>query len=190
EGLADALNTAGDGFRDNSALAEEAGKFYDTTGQQAKQSWAAIKDAAIDAGDSMLPVVEGIAEGVAGLAGAFQSLPGPVKGAVGPMLGITAILGGGTWFAAKAITGVTDMRQALSDLNVTAPKTAGAIGKVGRAATIAGIAFAGFAVADAIQDMGDEIPTVEEMTKRLIELSKAKVGSDLADDFADLGAAF
>ena len=190
EGLADALATSADGFEKNAALAEEAGKFYDTTGQQAKQSWAAIKDAAIDAGDSMLPVVEGIANGIAGLAGAFQELPGPVKAAVGPMLGITAILGGGTWFAAKAISGVVDMRQALSDLNATAPKSATVIGKVGRAATIAAAAFAGFAIADAIQDIGKEIPTVEEMTKRLIELSQAKIGKDLADDFADLGEAF
>ena len=190
EGLADALATSADGFEENAALAAEAGKFYDTTGQQAKQSWAAIKDAAIDAGDSMLPVVEGIAKGVAGLAGAFQELPGPVKAAVGPMLGITAILGGGTWFAAKAISGVVDMRQALSDLNATSPRAAGALGRVGRAATIAGIAFAGAAIAESIRAMGDEIPTVEEMTKELIALSKAKVGSDLAEDFSKLGDAF
>src|SRR5690606_9304657 len=127
EGLADALGVANQGFEENAALAEEAGKFYDTSAQQMKQSMAQVKDAAIDVGESMIPVVEGAAKSIAGLAQAFQQLPGPIKGAVGPMAGITAVLGGGLWFTAKAVSGVADMRQALNDLGPSGTRAATAM---------------------------------------------------------------
>src|SRR5690606_37154583 len=94
EGMAAAVSLANEEWEKGNALVDEAAKFFDTTGQQVKQSWAQIKDSAIDAGSAMLPVVEGVAESVAGLAGAFQDLPGSVKSVTGPLLGITAVLGG------------------------------------------------------------------------------------------------
>lgn len=127
EGLAEALDMSADGFRKNTALAEEAGKFYATSAQQVKQSWAEIKDAAIDAGAAMLPVVARAAETVGTLAGAFRALPDSTKSATSGLLGLTAVLGGGLWFTGKVVSGIADTKQALRDLGIAAEGTNGSI---------------------------------------------------------------
>lgn len=177
EGLADAFATANDGFRENTALTEEAGKFYATSAQQVKQSWAEIKDAAIDVGAVMLPVVEGVATAVGGIASAFKALPGPVKGATGALMGVTAVLGSGAWFGTKVISGIADTRAAMDTLNLTMPKTAGRLGKVGKAAGIAGAALGAFAIVVAATERESGAAGVEKITQALLDLSDGAAGA-------------
>lgn len=118
EMLGEALGVSAEGFRENKALAEEAGKFYGTSAQQVAQAWAQIKDAAIDVGSVILPVVSEVAGAVGALAKGFQALPGPVKDATGGLMGLAAIAGGSIWAFSKIVQTATDMRGAFTDLGV------------------------------------------------------------------------
>src|SRR5699024_2831863 len=80
--LEDALGTAGDAWSENSALAEEAAKRYETSAAQISMAWNQVKDALIDVGAAIVPAVTGVADMVASIARAFQGLPGPAQAAM------------------------------------------------------------------------------------------------------------
>ncbi len=131
------LDQSANAWEENSALTDEFGRRAETTAAQVQVAWNNIKDAAIDAGAAMLPVVEKAAGVVSGMAQAFESLPGPVKSAATGMLGITAVLGGGLWFTSKMINGVADMRTALGNVGISAGNTSRSFGSLaGRTAGI------------------------------------------------------
>lgn len=125
--LGESLTRSAQAFEDNSALTAEFDKRLETTAAQVQISWNNIKDAGIDAGAAILPVVEQTAEAVSGLAQAFGNLPGPVQKSLTGLAGITAVLGGGLWFTSKIVNGVASTSQALQDLGVNAGKAQGAI---------------------------------------------------------------
>lgn len=184
EGLADALGESSEGWRQNIALMNEADKFYNTTAQKGKQAWAAIKDAAIDAGDSLLPIVAKAAEGVANLAGAFSSLPGPVKG------GITAIagVGGVTLLAVSALiklaTSIQSAHAAFMELQVSGA----AGGKVIAGLTRGAAVVTAFAAAQSVAEQA-----VKRNSKEITGLSKelerfgktGKTGKTLTEMFGE-----
>lgn len=187
EKMGSAFESANTAFEENGALAEEAGKFYDTSAQQMKQAWAEIKDAAIEAGGVMLPIVAGVADKVGALASAFGALPGPVKTATTGLLAVTAVLGGGLWFTAKAVSGVANMRGALSDLGVSSPKAARGLGLVAKAATGLAVIQGVVVGLNALQDaMVDAVPGTEELAGRLLDLRDGTAG-DLGSRFDELG---
>lgn len=186
--LRESLDLGSKAWDENTALAIEAAKRYDTTAAQMQTSWNQIKDAGIDVGEAMLPVLSQAAELVGGLASAFGDLPGPVKSATGGLLGITAVLGGGLWFGSKVIGGVAATRDAMDALSMSAPKAAGALGKVGKAATIAGGALAALAVVDALQGgMDDYTVGVEAMTAALLNLAESEGAPKLTGELEGLG---
>ena len=186
--LTDSLALGEQAWSENTALALEAAKRYETTAAQAQIAWNQIKDAAIEFGEAALPVVAAVADKVGALAGVLGGLPGPVKSAATGLLGITAVLGGGAWFTAKTVTAVTETRDALKGLTGDSGKAAGALGKVGKAAGIAGIALAGLAVADAFSRIGDEtVPGLEDLTRQLIDLADAGTAASLSSEFDSLG---
>jgi len=125
--LGDSLARSAEAFEDNSALTEEFDKRLNTTAAQIQISWNNIKDAGIDAGATLLPIVEQVAGSVADLAQAFGSLPGPVQKSLTGLAGITALLGGGLWFTSKVVNGVANTSQALQDLGVNAGRAQGAM---------------------------------------------------------------
>lgn len=179
EGLADALGLARDEWSRNIALMAEADKFYSTTSQQGKQAWASIKDAAIDAGDAVLPVVADIFNAAGNLAGAFSALPGPVKGgltAVAGTVGITALAAGGLIKLAGA---VQDARDAYDALGLSSRRAVGVVGKVGAAAAILGT----------VQAVGENLTKrnateIDELGDSLLRYAeKGKVAGELVDIF-------
>lgn len=149
--LADSFRTGGESFESASALAAEATKRYETAESRIRVAWNNIKDAAIDAGGALLPVVANIAEGASQLVQAFGQLPGPVKGTIGLIAGISgvALLAGGALL--KLAPSALDTYNAFRELQKTAPGVASGIGKVGKAAGIAAVALVGLQVAGAIQ---------------------------------------
>lgn len=186
--LGQSLDLGNTGFEENTALAIEAAKRYETSAAKAKVAWNNVKDAAIEFGEVALPMLAQGAEMVAGFAKAVGALPGPVKSASAAMLGITAVLGGGLWFTAKTINGVATMRETLDNLGPTGAKAAGALGKVGKAAGAVTAIFAGFTIADSISKIGDEaVPGLEELTGTLIDLASAGASAKIASDFDSLG---
>lgn len=95
--LTQQLERGNKAWRDNTALAAEAEKFYGTAAAKITIAWNNIKDAAIDIGGAIAPIVGGAAEQVADLASAFTQLPGPVKtsvAALGSVLGLASLTGG------------------------------------------------------------------------------------------------
>lgn len=77
--LSESLDLGASSWEENSALAEEARKRYETTEAKVTIAWNNIKDAAITAGSVMLPIIAQLAEGAAGLAEWFGAIPKPIQ---------------------------------------------------------------------------------------------------------------
>lgn len=167
--LTDSLATGAAEWERNTALADEAGKRYDTSAAKATMAWNNIKDAAIDAGQGMLPVVESLASGVGKVTDAFSALPSGVKGSVGVVGAVGAAgliaVGGIT----KMVSAASNARDALDKLGEIAPRTAGAVGKVGKAFGIVGAAIV---AADLSADLfnAEDVAGVERFAAALLDL--------------------
>jgi len=114
--LTTALDQSSSAWEKNTALTTEYEKRAATTASQVQVAWNQIKDAAIEGGAAILPVVADIASAVGTVADAYGSLPGPIHDIFNGALALTAVLGGGLWFGAKVVRGVTDTRTALATL--------------------------------------------------------------------------
>lgn len=140
--LGNSLSLAGRAYQQNSALADEYGKRVETAAAQLKIAWNSIKDAAISVGQSMLPVVSSVAQGVASITTAVSQLPAPVLEAVAGFGGFVAavgLIGGG---AMKAVTAVQAFHEQLDALGPRATQAAGALGKITIAAAALSAAYA------------------------------------------------
>lgn len=175
--LSDSLSLGASSWQENSALAEEAAKRYDTTAAQAQVAWNNIKDNAIDAGQAILPVVSGISDVVVTLADAFGSLPGPVKSSMGLLAGGT----GGLLLAAAAFTkmygAVSDTREAFTKLSASSPRLASGLkAAAGAAGVVTGAFIAMNAVFETLDR--DSAASVEEMTAAILDFSDGAKGLD------------
>ena len=186
--LSDSLALGSKAWKENVALVNEASKRYETTESKVKIAWNNIKDAAIDAGAALLPVIQTVAEGVSGLAQTFGSLPEPLKGAVVVLAGVTgaaALLAGGLL---TVLPKIADTRTAFKDLTASGSKAPGVLLGIGKAAGIAAAAYAGLTTAAALAAAATEgsrgKTSVEDFNNALIGVSKngdaAKVSLDAA----------
>lgn len=114
--LSRSLDQSAAAWEENDALTTEYGKRAETTASQVQVAWNQIKDAAIEGGAAILPVVADIASGVGTIATAYGDLPGPIKDITTGALALTAVLGGGLWFGSKVVNGVTSTRASLAAL--------------------------------------------------------------------------
>lgn len=150
--MGDAMTRAGEEWTAGTALVEEAAKRYETTEAQISMAWNAIKDAAIDAGAVMLPMIAGVAETVADLAGVFSSLPAPVQGgitALGGLVGVAALAGGGFLLLLPKLR---ESSEALRTLGRGGEIADAGLRKVGKGAVVAGaIAGVGLALAKIVE---------------------------------------
>ena len=181
--LADAVEVGNQAWEENMALAEEAEKRYETAEARIRMAWNNIKDAAIDAGGAILPVVADIAEGVAGAADTFTSLPGAVKGGAGALTGlagVAATAGGALLLLAPR---AVDTYDAFRRLAPEGSKAAGAIGKVGKAAGLASAAIVGFSVLKGLaNDAAPATKGLEETANAMLRLKDAAEGDFTALD--------
>lgn len=183
--LSDSLVLGAQAWEQNSALAEEARKRYETAESKITVAWNNIRDAAIDAGAAILPVFAGVAEGVASIAQGFGDLPGPVKGALGALGGLAGVgllATGGLMALAPRVLDTVD---SLKRLNVEFPKTAGFMGKLAKGAGLASAAFIGFEVLKGIAN--DSVPAakgVEQVANSLLQLGEGGGAKALDDLFS------
>ena len=196
--LSESLRMGEEAWKSNSALAEEAQKRYETSEARIQIAWNNIKDAAIDAGGSILPVAADLADSVATVVGAFTDLPGPAKGAVGALAGVggvAATAGGALLLLAPR---AVDTYDAFRRLAPEGSKAAGAIGKVGKAAGIASAAIVGFSVLKGwANDAAPATKGLEETANAMLRLKDAAEGDFTAlddlfssgDSIRDLGDA-
>lgn len=185
--LTDSLALGSKAWEENTALINEATKRYETTESKVKVAWNNIKDAAIDAGAVMLPVIEGIAENVAGLARGFGDLPAPLQGAItglGGVVGAAALVTGAVLTLAPKIR---ETSAAFKTLNTRADGSSRGLGKLAGVAGIAAGAFMGFEIIKSVHNsMQTGAKSTEEMTQALMRLGKQK--NTLDDVFAAIGA--
>ncbi|NHQ56824.1 phage tail tape measure protein [Micrococcus luteus] len=181
--LSESLRMGDEAWASNSALAAEAEKRYETSEARIRMAWNNIKDAAIDAGGTILPVTADLAESVATVVGSFTSLPGPVKGAVGALAGVggafVSIAGG----AMVLIPRFVEARDALEDLAPAGSKARGALVGLGKAAAVASAAFVGFSVLKGwANDAAPATKGLEETTNAVLRLKDAADGDFTALD--------
>jgi len=185
--LSDSLKLGSQAWEENTALINEATKRYETTESKVKVAWNNIKDAAIDAGAVMLPVIQGIAENVSGLAQGFGNLPAPLQGAItglGGVVGAAALAGGGLMLL---LPKVKDGIEAFQTLNTKADGSSRGLGKFGAAAGVAATAFMGFEIIKSVHNsMQEADQSTEEWTQSLIRLAKQSDSMDGA--FKTIGA--
>ena len=184
-GVGEAMTLGAEEYAKGTALIEEANKRYETAESKVKIAWNNITDAAIDAGAVLLPVVAGIAEAVADLATWFGQLPAPVQSAMTLLAGIAGVtaLAGGAFM--KLVPNIATTVGGMRALKADMPKTAAAIGGVGKALGIAAVGVGAFTAAVALhnrnleaakgpghyalelQKIGAEAATVDDIFKNL-----------------------
>lgn len=192
--LNDSLELGAKAWEQNTALIVEATKRYETTESKVKVAWNGIKDAAIDAGAVLLPIIQGIAESVSGLAQTFTSLPAPVKSAIttfAGVVGVAALVGGGLL---TLLPKINDTRTAWKDLNQAGSSIPGTLGKIAKAAGLATAALVGFEVIKGLHNsMQPGRQSAEDFTQALVGLRTESRSLDKAfkdikfgegDDFA------
>lgn len=186
--LTKSLTLGNKAWSENSALAEEFAKRAGTTASEVQVAWNNVKDAGIELGATMLPILSSAASTVTTLTDAFQSLPGPIKTGTAAAAGITAVFGGGLWFTAKTVSGIANMRQNLADLGVSAG------GARTRLLALNGVKFVGLAAALTAVEQGMEkafntrIDAVD-LERNLEALADGRISDDLknlGDDIANL----
>jgi TP901 family phage tail tape measure protein len=186
--LADSLRVAGQGWKDNTALVDEAAKRYATTESQIRIAWNGVKDSAIEAGAVILPVISEVVGGVADMAEAFGSLPDPVQQSVvglGALVAVGGLVIGGT---AKMVTSIAALRAAMVGLGASSTTAATAMGALGKAG-VAGLAIAGiYGVVTAVNDFkaATSEADVSKLAGDLIRLGETgKSTGEIAKNFGD-----
>ncbi|MDT0201352.1 phage tail tape measure protein [Nocardioides sp. AE5] len=114
--LTDALDMSGTAWSENSALADEFAKRLGTSASQVTLAWNGVKDAAIDAGAVLLPIIVEVAQAVSAMAGAWQKVPDGVQKAVVYMAGFGAMAGLGVGALTKLVNATAAARLAMANL--------------------------------------------------------------------------
>lgn len=157
--LSESLDMANKAWNENSALTEEATKRYATAESRVKIAWNNIKDAAITAGQTILPAIAQMADGVAGIAQGFGSIPAPVQGAV---VAFSALAGAGLLAVGGIMKGVKsfgEFRDAMDSLTASGSKVPGMLGTIAKAAGVAAAAYAAFTTAASVAAATNESST-------------------------------
>ncbi|WP_236826044.1 MULTISPECIES: phage tail tape measure protein [unclassified Blastococcus] len=200
EGLATSLDTSSKAWEQNSALVEEAAKRYDTTASKLAIARNNITDAAIEIGEVFLPVLAELAGGLADVAGWFADLSDPAQTLVASFAGLAGV---GTLVAGAFLLvfpRVIETYKAFQTLSSTMPGVASGLGKVGKAAGIAGVVFALSQAVDALKaSVGTAPASMEETTAALLGMGdsmeqvdaqfRAAAAAPLADDINGLADA-
>lgn len=178
--LTESLQLGNKAWAENSALTDEANKRYETSASKVKVAWNNIKDAAIDAGAVILPVLETVAESVSGLAQTFGDLPEPVQQGIvvlTAVLGIAALVGG---TLLTVIPKVRDTAAAFKDLNTRSDGSSRGMGKVAKGAGIATAGLTALIAAAQItnQVLGKADVSTAQFTQGLLSMGK---GTDQLD---------
>ncbi|MCT9624248.1 phage tail tape measure protein [Pseudarthrobacter equi] len=178
--LTDSLKLGNQAWEENTALTDEANKRYETTASQVKVAWNNIKDAAIDAGAVILPVVSSVAENVTSLAQTFGGLPQPVQQGVVALTGVVGVaaLVGGTLLT--TLPKIRDAADAFKDLNTRSDGSSRGLGKMAKGAGIATAGLTALIGAAKITDqvLGKGDVSVSQFTQGLISMGKSTESLD------------
>lgn len=191
--LADSLATAADSMASGTALMDEYAERANTTEARVAVAWNNIKDAAISAGQALLPVIASAAQGIAELAQWFGSLDPAVLAAgaaIAAAVAAIGLIGGGV---IKAVVALAELRAALTALGVTSALTgrmtalAGAVQGFATKAVIA--AAAAYALGRAIDAISGQSRSMDDAALALDKLgtNAEQAGRDLNGFFSVTG---
>lgn len=125
------LRVGSSAWIENNALTAEAEKRYGTTASRLQVSANQVKDALIDVGAAVVPMVASVGQGFSDMVRWFQSLPGPLREVVtyaGLAAAGIALIGGAALIAGPKVLGFREnMRTMVAD----GGKASGALGKFG-----------------------------------------------------------
>lgn len=179
--LRESLELGNTAWTENTALTEEAQKRYQTAAAQISMAWNSVKDATIEVGSVIAPIVAGIAGTVGDLADAFGELPDGAKTAVAAgtaLVGFASAAGGALLLFAPRIV---ETKQALEALGVTTGRSGRAIRGLGRVAGIAAGGLAALMIADQINSLFGQ---GEDDLRRYAERLEALAGPNVKDQIA------
>jgi TP901 family phage tail tape measure protein len=187
-GGADAVSKWTDAVDKDGAAADIAATKMNNLKGDLEQLKGSLETALIGAGSSSQGPLRSVVQDATKAVNAFVGLPGPIKSTVTALGGLTAITGGSLWFGTKVIRGISDTKQALKDLGVSATTTSRAMTGLKIAGGVAtGLALAAAAIR-AINDASrDSLPGVEQLTEGLLNLGKGGDVAALGVQFQDLG---
>lgn len=177
--LTESLDLGNKSWRENTALVEEAAKRYDTTAAKMEIARNNITEAGIEIGEVFLPILSSLAESVSGVAQGFADLPDPVQATVGGLAGVAGVgaLAGGAFLL--LFPRVIETYKAFQTLREVSPGLASGLGKVGRAAGIAGAIIAvGSAFDGMLESMGPAAPTMAETTEAMLTMGTSMASID------------
>lgn len=147
---------------------------------------SSLENGLIDSGSSADGFLRPVIQAVTGVVQAFRDLPEPVKGAV---LAFAATSSGALLLAGAVLTiapKLMDAKAAFDKLSDASPRLSGGLSKVGKAAEIAGAAFAGLLIAGRIgNEMHGAGRSFDEMAQQILKASNAgdKFGETFDKDF-------
>lgn len=187
--LRESLETGSQAWEENTALAEEAAKRYETTAAQIDITKNNITDAAIGFGEVLLPAVRDASEAVRGFS---EWLGGLSEGQQTAVASLSAIAGGATLLGGAfllAFPRVMDTIGAFRDLQRVSPRAASALGTVGKAAGITAAALTGLNVAyNLLSSSNEAVQSASELTAALADagLTIAEVDAQVVNLQRDL----
>lgn len=125
------LSVGAKSWQENTALTAEANKRYETSAAKIQVAWNQVKDALIDVGGIVLPVVGSLVSGISSVVDAWRDLPAPLQDVVvwaGLAVGGLAILGG---TALMIVPKILAFRESMRALIATGGMLSGALGRFG-----------------------------------------------------------
>lgn len=193
--LTESLELGNQAWSDNSALVEEAAKRYETTEAKMQVARNTLRDAAITAGEVLLPAIAAVATTTGHMLQAWSDLPGPLKTGtviVAALAAAIALVGGA---ALIAVPKIAAFKTAVAGLEAGALKTAGTrligLGSIITGpwglALAAGVTALGFfaakqgEAADAVEALK---ATLDEQTGALTDNSREWAIKELSDSGA------
>ncbi|MCB0966279.1 MAG: phage tail tape measure protein [Ilumatobacter sp.] len=140
--LTDSIDRSSQAFEENTALAAEAEKRYETTASRMKIAWNRAVDVFIDLGAVSLPILNAVVTAGEGIVDTFASLPQPVQVAAAGFLALVAAVGPAMSVVGGLIKNVQTLRAGLTAINTAATGAAGSLGMLGALALGAAAAYA------------------------------------------------
>lgn len=198
--LRESLELGKTSWDENSALAEEAQKRYETRSAQMQMSINGIKDGAITLGESLLPVIDSVLGFVNTLVGAFEGIDGPTRDVGVAILTIGtagALAVGGVM---RLVTGLASAKAAINALGISVGTASKAMGLIGIAIAAAGTFLASWmgqqqeakdkveAYTNAIREQGEVIGEVtrDQAFDNLYDAGVLDFAKELGADLADV----
>ena len=165
--LTDSLALSNEAWAANSALAEEAGKRYETTESKIAMAKNQLVEVGISIGSTLLPALASAADGLADLLGWFADLPDGIQRTVtvfGTIVGVAALVGGSMMLLVPKIVA---LRTSMATLRDEVPRTTSAMGKIGKAFSVVGAVLALGQIAGALINASQDANAAEKSLERM-----------------------